>query len=92
MPQTRQGKRKMLPRHLKVIFVHSWVSFSLSFHSLTLLLSLFRPFYSLHPLGRPSPSVVWVRQAARVSPDLPNSLQTPCCKASDKKPRRSPSY
>lgn len=41
----------MLSRHLKMILVHSWVSFSLSFHSLTLLLSPFRPLKSLHPLN-----------------------------------------
>lgn len=46
-----------------------------------------RFFVSPPPSRRPSPSVVWVREAARVSPDLPNSLQTPCCKQSDKELR-----
>ncbi len=58
--------------------------FSLSFAPLLYRYFLFPPLLSLHSLGRPSPSVVWVRQAARMSPDLPNSLQTPCCKQSDK--------
>lgn len=58
--------------------------FSLSFAPLLYRYFLFPPLLSLRPLRRPSPSVVWVRQAACMSPDLPNSLQTPCCKQSDK--------